>query len=113
MTEPPQNLKIFLGGHNFLLLNILTNLGRICIQLNLGKLSGFWMTNRTDPDGYPLDWNSLLCVGTGAIHTYPDGHLDSFYCVVEIVKILKIKEGNEYVIALCSLVFMTRHLNHS
>ena len=56
------------------------------------------MANRTDPDGYPLDWNSLLCAGTGAIHIYPDGHPDYFYSVVDIAVILKIKEGNEYVI---------------
>ena len=73
---------------------IKVNPGRIYIQLNFRKLSGFWMTNHTDPDGYPLDWNSLLCAGTRAIHIYPDGHPDSFYSVVEIVGILKIKEGN-------------------
>ena len=52
-------------------------------------------------------------MGTGAIHIYLDGLPDSFYSVVEIVAILKIKEGNEYVIAFCSLVFMTRHVKHS
>ena len=65
------------------------------------------MTNRTDPDGYPLDWNSLLCAGTSAIHIYPDGHPDSFYSVVEIVGILKIKEGNEYIIVFFSIYDQT------
>ena len=54
-----------------------------------------------------MDWNSLLYVGSGAIHIYPDGHPDSFYSVVEIVAILKIKEGNEYVIVVFSIYDQT------